>query len=315
MSRRTLIAFSPLALLACGCSPNSSSPSSTQFQRTAAQALVNNTTGNARRSRDNARDLRDEADKLLAAQNYDGAMDKRLQILAQRSRGVSLLSTLSAYATQGLAIADIETVASHLDAASCRTYAEQLKSIDTQKPTFSAILEANKDDELDELDRITRTPREWQETVDDLKFSAQERATLRPLSPAQLETNISNAYATLGKWAEQPYSSTPPTISGDPYTQKFSLPPMLPLSRFLWTKAKAERLLTIVALQQRADRLESKPRTWTLPTDPFGTGPFKEKSGVIYSIGPDATDDGGKSVPQPKRIQISDTGDILAPTF
>ena len=272
-------------------------------------------TGNASRSRNKARDLRSDSDALLSAKNYNGAMDKRLQILALRSKRTTLLSTLSAFATQSLATTDLSRIAAHLDAPACRKYAKQLQAIDAGIPTFGAVLRGEQADQLKMFARAMRTPKDWQRLITGLGFTRQQQTTLQNTSPAQVQVNIKNAYAILGKWSQQTYSPTLPSISGDPYTMMFAVSPILNTSHFFWTKAKTERLLAIAALQQRADRLENKKRLGPLPTDPFGTGPLKEKGTVIYSVGPDTKDDGAKPVPSPMRLRITDTGDLLAPTF
>ncbi len=297
-----------------GCSRATSS-SAAQSKTKSAQALVDSITGNARASRNNARTLRAESDRLLAAKNYNGAMDKRLEILSIRSKHTTTLSVLSAYATQSLAVRELGSIASHLDALSCRKYAGQLETRESQKPTFAVILQGQEADELKQLAQITRTPQEWQTTIAGLGFTAKERASLQNMPATQVQTHIKNAYAALKAWAQQPYSSVSPVVSGDPYTTKFAVSPVINLVRFFSTKSKAERLLTIAALQQRADRLERRKRAWILPIDPFGDGPLKEKGEVIYSVGPDTKDDGGKAVPRPINPQINDKGDIQAPIF
>ena len=307
--KHTLPLLSVGVILFAGCSRPS------QNHQKAAQALVNSITGNAKSSRDQARTLRADSDTLLAAKNYNGAMDKRLQILAPRSKRTTLLSTLSSFSTQSLVTTDLSKIASHLDAPSCRKYAKQLQAIDAQTPTFGAVLQGEQADQLKMFARATRTPQEWQRLITGLGFTATQQATLQKTSPIQVQTNIKNAYAILGKWSQQTYSPKMPPLSGDPYTLMFGVSAILNTSRFFWTKAKTERLFAIAALQQRADRLENRKRVGPLPTDPFGTGPLKEKGAAIYSVGPDTKDDGAKPVPSPMRLRITDTGDMLAPTF
>lgn len=300
-------------LLCAGCARTTQTSYPTS--KAAAQALVNSITGNARGSRDKARTLRTQSDQLLAAKNYTGAMDKRLQILTLGTSKTSLLGFLSSAATQSLALQDVATVASHLDATSCRKYAQQIQTLDAQMPTFAVLFQNREAEELKQLSTLTRTPQDWQKAIAGLGFTPQEQATLQKTPIPQIQTNIRNAYATLGNWAQQPYSSAPPTISSDPYTRRYAVSGILRIVRFVWTKSKTERVLTIEALLNRYERLQKQTLTRAPLTDPFSNGALNSRNDLIYSVGPDTKDDGGKSVPSPLRITPSDKGDILAPTF
>lgn len=276
---------------------------------------MNSITGNAGGSRNKARTLRADADKRLLAKDYKGAMDKRLQILGVRPKKFAGLGALGFYATQPLALRDLSAIASHLDAPSCHKYADQLAAIDAQTPSYAQMLQTQKADEIKSILLYTSKPKDWNDAIAKLGFTGQEQQTLYNTSLAQFKANITTVYDTEAKRSAQPYSTKPAPLpaSIDPYTRTFAMPSRL--GYFLWTKAKTERLLAIVALRQRADRLEKKKRVGSLPSDPFGVGPLKEKGAIIYSVGPDTKDDGGKSVPSPNLLQISDVGDILAPTF
>jgi hypothetical protein len=314
MFKQTPLFLLLVATLVGGCSQTT--PAVTQAQRKAtAQTLVNSITGNARGSRNKARGLLAEADALVAAKDYKGAMGKRLEILGVRPKNFSTLGSLTFYTTQQLALRDLAPVASHLDAPSSLKYADQLAAIDAGIPTYASMLQAQKADNIKDFTTYSRDPKEWRRAIDGLDFTAQERQTLYNTSAEQIKTNIAAVYDAEAKRATGPYSGTkaPVPASIDPYTTTFAMPSNL--GRFFWTKAKTERILTIAALLDRSERIGKQRLTRAPLKDPFGMSALTRKNGVIYSVGPDTKDDGGKSVPNPNLVRITDVGDMLAPTF
>ena len=282
---------------------------------TATRAVIDTVTDNARGRRNVARDLREQSDARVAAKDYAGAMDARLQILNYDKPKISNLGALSFYATQQLALQDIAPIASHLDAATARRYATQLEQRDAKLFTYQQLLTDEKADELKQVDRYFKTPTEWQKAIEGLDFSTQEKAVLRKTSTAQVKTNIAAYYDQLIKNAGKPYNSAAqkPTVALDPYSKNYAT--SYAPSRFLWAKAKTQRVLIVAALQARADRLENQTNSAPLPLDPFGRGPLQRRGTTIYSVGPDTVNDGGAPVANPNRVQPTDKGDILAPTL
>ncbi len=292
------------AVAMAGCQTTSTAPARTQ--------IIDAISGGARGSRDDARALKRQSDERLAARNYLGAMDARWQMLDIRSKSTSMLGALTAFAIQSLALGDLAPIVSHLDAAACRRYAARLKDFDARSPTYTVLLERQKADALSQIRQLTRDPQEWQKTVAGLRFSPQERQTLQKTPGSQIEKNIEKIYQAAQIQSKKPYSNQPINISVDAYTKIFASPSEL--QKFIVAKYRTDRLLIVAALQKRADRLEKKTSE-SLPLDPFGSGPFKVKGDLIYSVGPDAKDDGGRTVPVPTRAQPTDKGDIPAPIF
>lgn len=276
------------------------------------QAVVAKVTDNARGKRDDARTLRALSDERLAAKDYNGAMDARWQILGIGNEN-SPIGALVFYAVQPLALQDIAPIASHLDAASARRYATQLEQRDAKLSTYKQILTDQKADALKQVDQYFKTPQEWQKVIDDPGFSEPEKAVMHQTSMAQVKANIEKVYAEAIQRSQQPYKFFIVETPVDPYTRYIAAPSEL--GRFLWTRTKTQRLLVVAALRARADRLEKKTASAPLPLDPFGVGPLNRKGAVIYSVGPDATNDNGASVANPITFQPTDKGDLLAPIF
>lgn len=286
-----------------------------QTNQSVAQSAIDAVIGQARSSRAKARELKAQSDRLAANGDTNGAMDVRLQMLDFDSAKLSNLSALTFYAIQDLALDDISGIAAHLDAASSRKYAAQLLEIDGRLFSITDLLKHQKAENAKQLKGISISPPAWKRAIAGLGFNEKDRATLNQTPVAQIQSNIERFYDLSLALAAQPYLAQPRPLDFDldPYSLNFVVPHVA--RRFLWARAKTERLLLVAALQDRADRLEKAATPSPLPPDPFGSGPVRAKDGAIYSVGPDTTDDGGKPVPNPKRLLPADKGDVLAPLF
>lgn len=290
-----------------------------------ATAIVDKITGNARQSRADARVLRAQSEARLAARDYDGAMKLRFQMLGICGNDSSALGSLTNYAIQTLAFDDVDTIASHLDAPACRKYGARLEAFDAKSPTYATQLQTEEAAKLRDFTLLTSNAADWQRFISDSSWDATEKAVLAKISTAQVKADIIAVYKVRLAEANGPYGA-PANVESDPYTARFT--GLFPNFRFLWTRAKTQRVLLIAALRARADRLEHRTRTLPLPADPFGNGPLQEKYGSIYSIGPDGMDDGGqfmvvyrsdehgengRLIPSVASKRMDYKGDIVAP--
>lgn len=293
-------------------------PTASALQRNTktAQTVVDGITGDGRGSREDARALRRQSDERLAANDPNGAMNLRWQMLGIRGHASSQMGLLVGSAIQSLALGDVQTVAVHLDAPSCRRFATQLEAFDTQAPSYAVLLRREKASKLKVFAGLTRDPQQWQKTIAGLFDQPDEQEYLKALKTTpveQIRANIERVYAQAEREAVRPYTFKSTPLVVDPFTEFFASP--IPLGRFLWMRDKTQRLLIVAALQARADRLEKRLHFATLPNDPFGNAPLKQKNGIIYSIGPDGKDDAGKSLPGVASKQPDYHGDILAPAL
>jgi hypothetical protein len=285
----------------------------------AAKDMIRDVTGNAAGARDKSRALYDEAEALRKARDFDGAMDKRLQMIEVRGAAPSTFNALTAYAIQQLALYRLSSIASSLSAASARKYAAKMKTIDASIPSYAALLQHDKANKIGELGRYTAKPSEWPKIIAGLGFNAKDQAALKKMTPTQVQANIAKFYDAKIKLAGQPFTPTEAVKAGDPYTAYVTKSTFM--DRFLWAKNKTERLFVIVALERKADyediRTGTKPvgtpPTYILPADPFGNGPLKKSGGNIYSVGPDTLDDLGRPTPEP--VRFNGKGDMIMPLF
>lgn len=281
-------------------------------EQRAVQATIDAFTDNARARRADARALRADSEASIKANDYQTAMSERLKMIERDKPVVSILGALSFYAIQSLALDDIGRIASRLDAPAARRFVDQLEAQDAKLFTYSQILAGQKAEELKQIDGIAAKG-DWDKVIEGLNFSAQEKAVLKNTPLVKVRDNVAKFYDSAIADAKLPYSPTraKPAMALDPYSTNFATAYVA--DRFAWARAKTQRLLIVVALRARADRLENKTATASLSPDPFGTGQLQATGGVIYSVGPDAVDNGGRLVPTPYKATAK--GDILAPTF
>lgn len=288
-------------------------PKTTSKKDEATRILIDAITRNASASRDEARELLRQSELLAAQGNYKAAMDKRIEMLTIRCGENSFFGVMTADAIQELALSDLGTVATHLDAKACRFYAHQMKQLEARKPTYVAFIRRDKADQLQQFASLSRTPQAWQKFITDFGFGRSDENKLRSTPVAQIKANIERLYNLQIRSALKPYSNTLKTIPLDPYTYyatQYSVP-----KRSTWARYQMKYRFAIAALEDRADHLQHRTPKAALPADSYGTGPFKRKANVIYSVGPDTKDDGGKSVPQPNRLQPDSKGDVIMPRF
>ena len=307
------LALGLLVLLAGGAIVLSKPRRKAVAELSAQRAIVDKLTDNARVRRDDARSLKTDSEASLKAGDYASAMEERLKMLNFDKPKISNLGAMSFYATQSLALDDIGRIASRLDAPAARRYADELEKRDAKLFDYSQVLTDQKAGELKQLDDLAKDPGDLSKVAQELGFTAPEKAALQSLTFPEIRGNIAAFYDRAIADAKLPYSPARarPTGALDPYTKNYAT--AYAADRFAWARAKTQRALTVAALRARADRLENKAATAPLPLDPFGTGPLQSKGNVVYSVGPDALDDGGRLMPTSYRAGAK--GDVGAPTF
>jgi hypothetical protein len=152
----------------------------------------------------------------------------------------------------------------------------------------------------------------------------------------ELQANLSRHYDALIASVKVPYGAPKPTIApaSDPWSRLMTKDVADPLIRLSYEAARTQNLLLSQALTLAATRTTTGkyPEAFQLPLDPFRPAqPLIYKragdSYLLYSVGPDAKDDGGTPAPTQtfKRddspgavsggLELKTTGDILAPVY
>lgn len=267
--------------------------------------------------------------------------------------GADYNGTFNSHHTQRLGYNYLRAALSHLDAAQARTAARRLETIRRDRTPFADTVTQEKWEKqamlLDVL-RHSQWRGRWGWTnksmLPDPKAWAQDVAAIarqRTMSKRQIFADHQRYYAQVLAAVQHPYAEKPPALSlpkawvdqvviGDDYTM-------------VWTmtvEADTENSLLMTQLALRSYKLDhgAYPKTLlalvpgylkAVPTDPFAlSGPLKYKLAgakyVLYSMGPDGRDDGGKAIldattaapprrskNDPRRwVQEDSTGDVVA---
>jgi len=289
------------------------------------------------RMREFARQFCQESDVRFADGDFVGALNSKLDTMelgALVGRG-SLIGGLVGNAIEAIGITDgklqtahIDLIVPHLDAKECRDAAARLERIEARRETLEQILrdeqksnlaferpllpsiQAEKDSEISEgIKRLTK----------------QDIAQLKALTPEKLAQDNALFFDALAADASLPYSNIPPKLPPDnelnPFTRSNSLWAKGGGYRFNFARPIAQNRLLRVALELRAQKLEhgAYPDTFQTPLDPFSPASqpliYRRTATdyLLYSVGPDGVDDGGKVISG--KLQSTSRGDLVQTPF
>ncbi len=306
------------------------------------------------RFREMARQLRQESDVRAADGDFVGALDSRLTSLelgAAVSRGVAF-SMLVGVAIEAVARSNFETLAAKLDAAQIRALLPRMKALTARRPKYSQNLQFEKASNIRfalfnskgflETDQATRL-HNIDEFRKEFELSDAQMREFIAMTPQTLTEQLSKVLDGFIAREELPFQSAqkaklPPAPSGFVRNLTFPLDGIFASARFNYERNRAADLLLQSALELRAIKLETGayPTTFDAPLDPFGDKePLTyERNGatyLLYSIGPDGIDNGGKPFPTTRQqfnpdtgqlqtvvsraVRADSRGDILAPKF
>ncbi len=287
----------------------------------------------------------EEAAVRAADGNWNGAMQSHLDAMEMGvvvSRGAGLMPFLVGGAVAGLGRLDIESVITHLNAGQCREAAKRIKAMERLRPALADIINAEKWQEIAEFRRYFFSP-DWKKigNFGGFAYIGAESAQMQKIWPQQVEDDLARVFdavaANSRRFYALPKASLP--APGDGWSRFVSQTIFMPETRFNYEVARTRNLLLAGALELRAQKLDTGLYPEILPTraDPFGDGSsliyWRDGSSyLLYSVGPDAKDDGGKSVEterdqydhmtktttkimDKKLVRPDSKGDILAPNF
>ncbi|MBI2301163.1 MAG: hypothetical protein HYU66_19825 [Armatimonadetes bacterium] len=287
-----------------------------------------------------ARLLRAEALARAAREDWSGAMDSSLdglQFGLSVAHGANLLGDLVAIACQAIARRDAWDYADHLSAASCRRAAARLSDLMTHQVPLREVLVQEKWMLLGSVVKVLDEPH-WAEHfvggVSPAK-SAADKARMALRGRRAVVHELQAGYAWAIGLAERTYGESlvaPRPRFGTPTDE---LLPVLAKAAHRHYFGEAENGLLLVTLTLRAFKLEHGAHPDRLdrlvpeylpriPRDPYAaSGPLSYRRDaakyVLWSIGPDAHDDGGKAIDNPgeagskrRLVQFESKGDIVA---
>ncbi len=249
-------------------------------------------------------------------------------------RGGVLIHWLVGIAIQGIGLSRLETTISHLDAGAARYAARELVRLDEHSPTLADMLSSEQEFSLvgaAEQFRKLHAPHDYAAllagTSGSSGASPQEvwQGVELYLTPKWTILNHYRAYMeALIRNARQPYyrHPAPPPLPKDSFSRV-----MAPTyAEVAAGGARASALLRVmeVRLAVRAFTLEhgAPPRSIQalvpgylprIPRDPFAprsiTYRLKQGRPLVYSVGPDGVDDGGRSIKGP--VSSGSRGDLV----
>ena len=296
-------------------------------------------------ARELARQFAQQADVRAADGDALGAAEASLDAIelgAQFGRG-TMLQWLVGQAVESIGRKYLLKHASRLNAAQSRAVAARLERINAGRSSLEELLRAEEQATFETSLAFAEDPAARAEMQADLRkpedtdnYSYAQLRQLLALTKAQLEANSAALFGAAIARAQQPYQSTrdaAPLEGADPLTDgaAFSVN-ALP---FLHAGNVSSHRLATAALKLRALKLDSGayPATFDAGVDPFSPtlSPLIYKRDgdkyLLYSVGPDGTDDGGaeirSSVTDPatgdeiatNRVRADSTGDITAPVL
>ncbi len=292
--------------------------------------------------------LRLEEQVRAARGNWAGAMESSLdsiQMGARAAEGNTLISALVGAAIQTIARKDSWEIAEHLSGSEAHTAVQRLERIRKERFPYWRTLEEEKWATLTGLLEIMRCP-DWQERYTKAMIDAGQ--PIAPRNPTTLAHLVTTSKGTLVNEFSA-YMDRSIAHARAPYAKR-SAPVPLPANalvrmvvpryervQFTMTKSEVLNDLLLLSLALRAYQAEQgqPPRALSalvphylkaLPEDAFapdGRVRYRVERGrpLLYSIGPDAADDGGRPVrgkrasadPAVRHMVVADsTGDIVA---
>lgn len=291
-----------------------------------------------------ARLLALEAQVKAARGDWSGAAQSGLDGIRLGSdipRGAPFIGALVGIACEAIGREELWKSVEHLDAAQARAAARRLEALIARRVSHADILQEEKWTGQASLVQIFRAP-DWKRQMRGLwgGGSTQDwrlRLHTMLISKQKILDNFTRGMDALIANARLPYAApkTPPPTPGDPLSQ--ILLPVFSHSHWNFARNETSNTLLLAALALRAYRLEhgSYPPSLAalapaylkqVPADPLalkGALRYKRTGDkyLLYSVGPDGRDDGGKPIQDPRypgarrqyyMVQPDSRGDMVA---
>jgi hypothetical protein len=275
--------------------------------------------------------------------DWKGASQSALDIFHMgydTPRGGPYYSALLGYAFCAMGQRSFETIVPNLDAPASRKAAATLERMYEKRVPIAEVLEQEKWHSLKSLLDFLHDP-EWRgmgrsSSIHKSGFSFGAMVQSELVSKRSIVDAYTNTLDQVIASARLPYSKRVPIVMPtDPISQVY----IAVYDENSWAEARAETgtALLYVSLALRAFKLEKGHYPEKLaeltpsyikkvPADPFGGGePMRyrrtDKSYLLYSIGPDGKDDGGKQIDDKKAknvrsrrlIKHDSVGDAVSP--
>jgi hypothetical protein len=259
-----------------------------------------------------------------------------IQIGQDLPRGQGLMGVLVGTAIQRIGRHECWGIVPHLDIAEAKQATRRLQALISRHVPYSDVVQEEKWTGQALMIESFKTM-DWRQTIEGLKSGGQSRrdslqiVRVMSYSKSGIMANYTRYMDRYICAARLPYAmrASAPSQPRDPY-QDMSNPSRYDIiggAWFLDARTRAEKLLLLFTLALRAHHLEHGHYPSTLaelapsylkkiPDDPFALkGPLRYKRTgdkyVLYSLGPDCKDDGGKPIAE-SPVHEKSKGDIVA---
>ncbi len=274
--------------------------------------------------RELARQFIQESAVRFADGDFIGALDSRLDCIemgAAVSRG-PIISMLVGVAIEGVGRNKIEPIAAKLDASQSRAAAMRLQKIEARRPNFAQVIRLEGAETLrltlsllpgDKARADLATP----EGREKAKVSEKEVRQALATTPEQLRADnarLFNTAAGAARIAPRLAAMVPYPRDLNPLTAQSLDVLRRPQLRTTYERNVAQSRLLMAALELRAQKLDgSYPAAFAAPSDPFSDSQpliYKRdgESYLLYSIGPDGKDNGGRAIQGQRAEFDAETG-------
>lgn len=278
--------------------------------------------------------LDDESAMRLLDSNWEGAIGSKLDCIelgVLMTRGGPLRAALAGRDIEIIGRRGIDQLVARLDNEQSAAAAARLNRIETLRPPFAAAIREGKI-AATALTRQAFDGGEWEKVIEETlkldgkSFSADEKATLGNIGQAEILGGIGRTFDAASTGADAPYAPQVARVDYalDPWSTLMAGAVNSPALRVDYEAARAQNRLFAISLLLRVYRLQNGkyPESWETAPDPFaGSAALIYRrdgdSYLLYSVGPNAKDDGGKGIviPQSGRIPAGADGDLVAPVL
>ncbi|PQV64193.1 hypothetical protein B1R32_10637 [Abditibacterium utsteinense] len=282
--------------------------------------------------------LDQESAVRISNRDWKGALQSKLDCIefgVVITRGGPLRAALAGRDIEAVGRRGIEIVVSHLTNEESLASAARLERIETLRPPFADAIREGKIAAI-AITRDTFDHQDWDEVVtnahrlDGTPFSADERATLSTIGQAEVVAGIDRTFTAALQTANAPYRALQKRedFALDPWSVSLAGAVNSPSFRVNYEAARAQNRLLALNFRLRVARAEkgSYPETFETTLDPFADPAGADArlkyrragdSYLLYSVGPNAKDDGGAPLSRGANGEIAPNagGDLVAPIF
>jgi hypothetical protein len=266
--------------------------------------------------------------------DWAGASQSALDILRlghDIPRGGPLISALAGSSIQRVGLDQLELLLPRFNAESCRIATRRMEQLYARRVPFWQTMQEDKWTTQAGLLEIMKQPN-WHTSV--LQTLGYKGAARKPQHLLMSKRAVMNSYSAVTDQvianARLPYAKSPPPPPTTDYISALFTPTYSTV-RWAIARAEASTVLLLTALALRAYQLErgiypeklaalTPQYLKTIHADPFGSGEalrYKKQgdSYLLWSIGPDTKDDGGKPIDNGKKqrrlVRPESTGDFV----